>query len=55
MRQCELKKRYDPDLDAYVKKHIYGEGISDVLKAVGSKSLEELQRKQLKVQQKRRP
>ena len=37
MRQCELKKRYDPDLDAYVTKHIYGEGISYVLKAVGSK------------------
>ena len=37
MRQCELKKRYDPDLDAYVTKHIYGEGISDVLKSVGRK------------------
>ena len=37
MRQCELKKRYDPDLDAYVTKHIYGEGISDVLKSIGRK------------------
>ena len=37
MRQCEFKKRYDPKLSKYVKKHIYGEGISDVLKAVGSK------------------
>ena len=37
MRQCEFKKRYDPKLGKYVKKHIYGEGISDVLKAVGSK------------------
>ena len=37
MRQCEFKKRYDPDLDMYVTKHIDGEGISDVLKAVGSK------------------
>ena len=37
MRQCEFKRRYDPKLGKYVKKHIYGEGISDVLKAVGSK------------------
>ena len=37
MRQCEFKKRYDPKLGKYVKKHVYGEGISDVLKAVGSK------------------
>ena len=37
MRQCELKKRYDPDLDACVTKHIYGEGISDVFKSIGRK------------------
>ena len=37
MRQCELKKQYDPDLDAYVTKHIYGEGISDVFKSIGRK------------------
>ena len=37
MRHCEFKKRYDPRLGKYVKKRIYGEGISDVLKAVGSK------------------
>ena len=37
MRHCEFKKRYDPDLDAYVIKHIYGEGITDALKAVGKK------------------
>ena len=37
MRQCELKKRYDPDLDAHVTKHIYGEGISDVFKSIGRK------------------
>ena len=37
MRQRELKKRYDPDLDAYVTKHIYGEGISNVFKSVGRK------------------
>jgi len=37
MRPCELKKRYDPDLDMYVTKHIHGEGITDVFKAVGKK------------------
>ena len=37
MRQCEFKKRYDPNLDMYVKKHIYGEGITDIFKAVGNK------------------
>ena len=37
MRQCELKKRYDPDLDTYITKHIYGEGISDVFKSIGRK------------------
>ena len=37
MRQCEFKKCYDSDIDMYVTKHIYGEGISDVFKAVGRK------------------
>ena len=37
MRHCEFKKRYDPKQGKYVKKRVYGEGISDVLKAVGSK------------------
>ena len=36
MRHCEFKKRYDPRLGKYVKKRVYGEGISDVFKAVGS-------------------
>ena len=26
MRQSELKRKYDPELGRYVKKHIYGEG-----------------------------
>ena len=39
MRQCEFKKRYDPKLGKYVKKRVYGEDISDVFKAVGSKIL----------------
>ena len=37
MRHCEFKKRYDPKLGKYVKKRVYGEGISDIFKAVGSK------------------
>ena len=37
MRQCELKKRYDPDIDMSVTKHIHGEGITDVFKTVGNK------------------
>ena len=37
MRQCEFKKRYDPKLGKYVKKRVYGEGISDIFKSVGSK------------------
>ena len=42
MRPCEFKKHYDPDLEKYVKKHIYsefqyGEGLSDVFKSVASK------------------
>ena len=39
MRQCEFKKRYDPNLDMHVGKHIYGEGITDVFKAVGKRLL----------------
>ena len=45
MRPSEFKRRYDPDLDMYVTKHIYGEGISDVSKQLERKSLEELQKK----------
>ena len=37
MRHCEFRKRYDPKLGKYVKKRVYGEGISDIFKAVGSK------------------
>ena len=42
MRPSEFKKRYDPNLDRYVMKHvhdetIYSEGFSDVVKSVGKK------------------
>ena len=47
MTQREFKKRYDPDLDKYVNKHIfdgsiYGEGMTDVFKVVGNKLLRKI-------------
>ena len=37
MRQSEFKRRYDAKTGRYVKKHIYGEGITDVFKTIGRK------------------
>ena len=37
IRQSEFKKRFDPELGRYRRQHIYGEGITDVFKPVGSK------------------
>ena len=37
MRQSEFKKRYDAKMGRYVKKHIYGEGVTDVFKTIGRK------------------
>ena len=43
MRQSEFKKKLDPELGRYTKKHVYGEGgaegggITDVFKSFGSK------------------
>ena len=48
MRQCEYKKRYDPEMGRYVKKHIYGEGISGVMKSIGSKLFGQTIKKTLK-------
>ena len=41
-RQSELKRRYDPEIGRYVKKHIHsgeihGKGLMDIFKSVGSK------------------
>ena len=41
-RQSELKRRFDPEIGRYVKRHIHtgeihGEGLTDILKSVGSK------------------
>ena len=32
MKQSEFKKRYDVKMGRYVKKHIYGEGVTDASK-----------------------
>ena len=37
MKQSEFKKRYDVKMGRYIKKHIYGEGVTDVFKAIGGK------------------
>ena len=37
MRLSESKKKLDPELGKYTRQHIYGEGITDVFKSVGSK------------------
>ena len=37
MKQSELKRRYDVKMGRYVKKHIYGEGVTDVFKTIGRK------------------
>ena len=43
-RQSEFKKRFDPEMGKYTRQHIwsgersiYGEGITDVFKSIGSK------------------
>ena len=30
IRQCEFKTMYDPDLDMYVTKHIFDEGMTNI-------------------------
>jgi len=37
MNRFEYKNRFDPEMGMYVKKHIYGEGMFDVFKSIGSK------------------
>ena len=46
MNQFEYKKRYDPDLAKYVKKHvhsgeIHGGALTDILKSVFGKTMKE--------------
>ena len=37
MIQSDFKKRYDPELGRFTRQHIYGEGVMDIFKNVGSK------------------
>ena len=37
MRQSDFKKRYDPELGRFTRQHVYGEGVMDVFKNIGSK------------------
>ena len=37
MKQSEFKKKYDPELGRFTRQHIYGEGVMDVFKNIGSK------------------
>ena len=37
MRKSEFKMKLDPELGRYTRQHIYGEGITDVFKTIGSK------------------
>ena len=39
MRQSEFKRKYNHELGRYVKTDIYGEGIWDFVKSIGSKLL----------------
>ena len=36
-RQSEFKMKLNPELGRYTRQHIYGEGMMDVFKSVGSK------------------
>ena len=37
MRQSDFQKKYDPELGRFTRQHIYGEGVMDVFKNIGSK------------------
>ena len=37
MRQSEFRYKYDPELGRFTRQHIYGEGVMDVLKNIGTK------------------
>ena len=52
MNQFEYKKRYDPDLGMYVKKHVYsgeihGGALTDILKSVFGKTMKTAGKKAL--------
>ena len=35
MRQSEFKMKYEPELGKYTRQHIYGQGLTNVLKSFG--------------------
>ena len=37
MRQSDFKNKYDPELGRFTRQHIYGEGVMDVFKNIGTK------------------
>ena len=37
MRKSEFKMKLDPELGRYKRQHIYGEGMMDVFKSLGTK------------------
>lgn len=41
MRQCKYKRCFDPEMGQYVRKHIYGEGMFDVMKTVFDKTVKD--------------
>ena len=47
-RKCEYKKHYNPEIGRYVKTHVHGEGVSDVLKAITGKIFSNTVKKTLK-------
>ena len=49
MRRTEFKKRYDPELGRFTRQHIYGEGVMDVFKNIGSKFFNQTLQKAAKV------
>ena len=48
MRQSEFKMRLDPELGRYTRQHIYGEGMMDVFKSIGSKLFGKIMKKAAK-------
>ena len=48
MRRSEFKKRYDPELGRFTRQHIYGEGVMDVFKNIGSNVFNQILKKAAK-------
>ena len=48
MRQSDFKKKYDPELGRFTRQHIYGEGVMDVFKNIGSKLFGKTMKKAVK-------